>query len=70
MLRIVLAACVMLSAGQTLAASQYYIQHATGGKCTVSQHKPNGKSEMQVGKAFKTMTEAERAMKSAHECGY
>lgn len=70
MFRIVLAACMILSAGSTFAATEYFVQHKPGGKCTVSEHKPNGKSEMQIGAAWKTMAEAEHAMKSAHECGY
>ncbi|MDR6759469.1 hypothetical protein J2Y48_004785 [Mycoplana sp. BE70] len=69
MFRIVLAACMILSAGQTFAATQYYVQHKAGGKCNISEHKPDGKAEMQVGQAFKTKADAEHAMKSAHECG-
>jgi hypothetical protein len=70
MFRIVLAACVILSAGQTFAATHYYVQHHAGGKCTISEHKPSGKTETQIGGAWSTMVQAEHAMKSAHECGY
>ncbi len=47
----------------------YVEQSAKTKKCAVTEKKPNGTSEMQIGTAdYKTKADAEKAMKAAAEC--
>ena len=52
------------------AAPAWYVeQSAKTHKCAVTEKKPNGKTEMEVGTVdYKTKSAAETAMKAAAEC--
>ena len=52
------------------AAPVWYVeQSAKTNKCAVTEKKPNGKTEMEVGTVdYKSKADAEKAMKAAAEC--
>ena len=52
------------------AAAPFYVEQNTKTKkCAVTEKKPNGTSEIQVGTTdYKTKADAEKAMKAASEC--
>jgi hypothetical protein len=61
---------ILISATSAFAASSYYVsQKAGGGACTVTTHKPDGKSAMMIGTgSYKSHSAAEAALKAAAEC--
>lgn len=65
-----LALVMVLSATSAFAASKFYVaQKAGGGACSVVSKKPDGKTMMMVGNAaYKTLTAANSALKTAPEC--
>ena len=72
MLRKIVVAAALTTAlvAPAFAATTYYVeQNAKTHKCSVTSHKPNGKTFMMIGKdTYKTKSAADKAMKAAAEC--
>jgi hypothetical protein len=67
---VVAAALTTVLVAPAFAATTYYVeQNAKSHKCSVTSHKPDGKSFMMIGTdTYKTKTAATTALKAAPEC--
>jgi hypothetical protein len=60
---------VATAAAPASAATMYYVsQDATTKACSVVDKKPDGKAAMEIGKAFKTKADADKALKADKQC--
>ncbi len=67
---VVAAALTTVLVAPAFAATTYYVeQSAKTHKCSVTTHKPDGKTFSMIGKdTYKTKATADKAMKAATEC--
>jgi hypothetical protein len=66
---LIAAVLVATASAPAFAATSFYVsQDATTKVCSVVDKKPDGKTAMEIGKAFKTKADAEKAMKADKQC--